>query len=113
MPFCPLCGMEYIAESTECSDCNVHLVENTDEMLIEQTFKQWITLYDLPGLAYAEMVKEVLVNRGIPCYIQSDLVTGVLGVKGVSSVGAKCKLFVPIELQNVAKNILHQMVDHI
>lgn len=111
MPFCPKCGNEYIAETTTCADCNVLLVEKMEK--IHDKIEDWVALQDLPGLTYAEMVKEVLEQRNIPCYIQSDLITGVYGVNSVSTVGSKCVLYVPKEMKQIAQNILHQMVDHI
>jgi hypothetical protein len=111
MPFCPKCGTEYVTEATTCSECSVLLVEKMENPT--EPIEKWVPLQNLPGLVYAEMVKEVLDQRNIPCYIQSDIWTGAYGVKSASVVGAKCVLFVPKEMKQIAENILHQMVDHI
>lgn len=111
MPFCPECGTEYVTEETTCAECNVPLVEKMDDL--HEPISDWIPLRNLPGVVYAEMVQEVLRQRNIPCYLQSDVWTGAYGVKSASVVGAKCVLFVPKSMQQIAENILHQMVDHI
>jgi len=113
MLFCPVCGTEYIDGTTECSECQVQLIQRIEADPAEIDYKDWVALQDLPGLAYAEMVKEVLEARGIPCFIESDILTGAYGVKGTSAVGGKCSIHVPKKYQGIAINILHQLVDHI
>lgn len=113
MAFCPNCGVEFLAETITCPDCNQDLVEKIDAEGWDWSQIQWVGLQNLPGLTYAEMVKEVLEARGIPVYIQTDIITGAIGAKGTATVGSRGTLFVPAQFERLATNVIHQMVDHI
>jgi len=75
---------------------------------------KWVSLHELPGRAYAEMVMEVLKQRGIPCYLKSLFGSGALGtVTGAGLIGSGDKIMVPEEYFEEAQSVLHQMLDHI
>jgi len=65
----------------------------------------------LPNIVYGEMVKEALEKAGIPCLMKPDFLAGAYGIKGASSVGSHCKLYVPKEHLEKAEDIVNQMVD--
>jgi hypothetical protein len=80
----------------------------------EKSEIKWLPLHSVPGRAYAEMVMEVLKQRGIPCYIRSLFGSGALGtVQGAGLPGAKDHIMVPEERFEEAEEILTDMLDHI
>ncbi len=111
MPYCPLCGYEYKKEVKVCPDCQRPLVKNLEEKPVKDT--QLVSIYSLPGLVYAEMVKEALEKAGIRCIIKSDVVTSGLLSKGAETVGGSCQILVDKKNKTKALGILHNMVDHI
>jgi len=114
MPFCPNCGYEYESNVDVCSDCETKLVDKLPESnFIDENDVLWVALHELPSLIYAEMVKEVLDAKEIPCYIKTDFISGAYGVKGISVVGQQALVFVPEEYSKESEEILHQMFDHI
>ncbi|MBC8204378.1 DUF2007 domain-containing protein [bacterium] len=75
---------------------------------------KWVALHDLPGKLYADMVKEALENRGIPCIVRSLFGSGGLGViSGAGAVGFRDRIMVPEEYFEEAQQILTDMMDHI
>ncbi|MBN1998044.1 DUF2007 domain-containing protein [candidate division KSB1 bacterium] len=112
MPFCPSCGYEYKKDVITCPDCHRTLVEKLpEERPVKDT--QLISIYSLPGMVYAEMVKEALEKAGIRCIIKSDVMTSGLQSKGSQSVGGSCQILVDKKNKKKALDILHTMVDHI
>ena len=67
-----------------------------------------VSLRSLPTNYYAEMVKEVLEKRGIPCIIKGDVLSTACG-----SGGLKVEILVPQENNVEAEAILEEMLDHI
>ncbi len=67
-----------------------------------------VPLRSLPTNYYAEMVKEVLEKRGIPCLIKGDVLSTAYG-----SGGLKVEILVPKENKVEAEAILEEMLDHI
>lgn len=112
MPFCPVCGYEYLPNIKHCPDCDVDLVEQLPE---EPEFyvENWVALRDLPGNIYAEMVKEALEKEKIPCYIKSDAISSTLIATSTSLPGSSAKIYVPEKFYSQAKEILISMMDHI
>ena len=110
MGFCPSCRVEYLPEVTECPDCGEKLVDTLPDI----PDIKWVALPNVPGIVYAQMVKEVLDREGIPCYIQSLWSSGGLGVISSTSVpGVTAKIMVPETEYEKAKKIQESMVDHI
>lgn len=113
MPFCPKCGYEYEPGHRRCPDCDEELVDGLpaeDEPVPEV---KWVALHPLPGPLYAEMVKEVLDRRGIPCIIQSDVLSSAYGAKGATLPGMQSRILVPEDRAEEARQLLFQMLDHI
>ena len=115
MPFCPQCGYEYKEGKVTCPDCNVDLVaelppvepepDNTEDLDL-------VDIYSLPGLPYAEMVKEALAKEGIDCMIKSDFLSTSHLARGVGVAGTSARVLVRKEHAEKAKQILHTMMDH-
>ena len=113
MPFCPMCKCEYVDGTEECSDCRVSLVDKLREEKVgrdgDPTF---VLLHTFPSIMYAEMVKEALENRGIPCLMKSDMLTAAYGSKG-GGVASRVRIYVPEERAAESDEIMDQMLDHI
>lgn len=112
MPYCPHCKSEYLPQIIFCSDCGKKLVAAlpVEEEIEEVT---WQPLRGLPGYLYAEMVKEVLDKKGIPCVIKSDDLSSSLGAKSVSAPGSSAQIFVPEHYHKKCQQIILEMMDHI
>jgi hypothetical protein len=72
-----------------------------------------VALHPLPSKLYAEMVKEVLEKRGIPCLMKTDLLSSAFGSEGPSAVGTQATIYVPEDRREESEEILHQMMNHI
>lgn len=111
MPFCPNCEYEYTAGIATCPDCGADLVEKLSDDVPGEI--DWVKLHPLPGTIYAEMVKEVLDQQGIPNIIRKTFMSSAIGATGSDLGGLETVLLVPKERVDEAESILHQMMDHI
>jgi len=111
MPYCPDCKAEYIEGIVECPDCRVALVEQLP--IEEHKEVDLVGLHPLPGIVYAEMVKEALERAGIACVIKSDTMIAAGFVRGANSSGQECQIYVDKKDKRRAETILHTMLDHI
>ena len=75
--------------------------------------EKFVPLPDLPGRVYAEMVREVLEQNGIPSYIRSDGVSDGYGVVGTGPISKGFQLFVPESAVEFCLQIRNEMLDHI
>jgi len=112
MPFCPECEYEYVEGTTFCPDCQCNLVDKLPEQRQEDNI-ELVTLHSLPGIVYAEMVKEALEKEGIKSVIQTDNLSSGLLIKGLDAAGGACKILVDKRYQKKAASILNTMMDHI
>jgi len=113
MPYCPECGYEYEEGVTTCHDCHRTLVAEMPEQLPKKDDIQLVPLHSLPGIVYAEMVKEALEKAGIKCIIRSDAITSGLLAKGADAAGDECQILVDKKDKKRAEVILYTMLDHI
>ncbi len=111
MPYCPNCQAEYIEGILECPDCRVALVEQLP--VAQHKEVDLVGLHPLPGIVYADMVKEALENAGIACVVKSDTMTAAGFVRGANSAGEECQIYVDKKDKRRAESILHAMLDHI
>ena len=112
MPFCPNCRYEYQPGVAECPDCREPLVENLPPGPPAADVR-FVPMPDLPGRVYAEMVKGVLEQRGIPSYLRSDGASDGFSAVGTSILDKGFKLYVPEDRLEECLDIQHQMMDHI
>ena len=112
MPFCPECGYEYVEGTTYCPDCQCNLVDELPKHKQEDDI-ELVALHSLPGIVYAEMVKEALAREGIKSVIQTDNLSSGLLIKGLDAAGGACKILVDKRYQKKAASILNTMMDHI
>ena len=75
--------------------------------------QELVCLYTLPGIIYAEMVKEALENNGIPSIIKSDLLSSGLQAKSAGIADDSCQIWVAEKHFKKALNIVEGMMDHI
>jgi len=111
MPFCPNCQYEYNPDVKICPDCGAELVEQLSEEVPGEI--DWVKLHPLPGTIYADMVKEVLDQQGIPNIIRKTFMASAIGASGSEMGGLESIILVPRERKEEAESILHQMMDHI
>ena len=110
MGFCPSCRIEYLPGITECPDCGEKIVDTMPDI----PDIKWVSLPTLPGVVYAQMIKEVLDREGIPCYVQSLWSSGGLGVISSTAMpGVTARIMVPETEYETALKIQEGMVDHI
>ncbi len=71
MPYCPECKEEFREEITQCSECNVALVEALEEEAV-------VEMDDLARLCTvqqeedAHIIRGYLENVGIPCQLENE-----------------------------------------
>ena len=111
MPFCPECRYEYVAGKTDCPDCGVKLVKKLPKQKSAKI--RFVRMPELPGRVYTEMVRRVLEEKGIPCYVRADGVTEAYGVVGTGPMASGAALWVPEDRLEECLNIQHGMLDHI
>ena len=104
MGTCPHCHAQLPEDALLCPNCGQEIKTRTAKM---------VPLHPLPSKLYAEMVKEVLEKRGIPCLIKTDLLSSAFGSDGSSAVGTQATIYVPQDRKQESEDILHQMLDHI
>ncbi len=107
--YCPKCRTQYIEKVEECFDCKVSLVEELPEETPLEKIK-WVALTPLAGEVYAEMVEEVLQDKGIPHFTKSDWATSAFNISSANLVGAKVTIFVPEENCDEAAKILEDLL---
>ncbi|RJP74052.1 MAG: hypothetical protein C4524_13540 [Candidatus Zixiibacteriota bacterium] len=112
MPFCPNDRYEYLPGITHCPDCGAELVDELPDMPAPDV--RWVKMKDLPGMVYAQMVAEVLEQRGVPHYIQSLFGSGGLGVvTGANFAGSSARIWVPEDYLDQAQEIQDEMMQDI
>ena len=113
MAFCPKCRYEYQPKIRVCPDCGSQLVDHLPhEEDNTPRDAHFVPLPNLPGRVYAEMVKGVFEERGIPCYIRAAGVADAYQFPGTTPLDG-VQLFVPEDRYEECVKIQHGMLDHI
>lgn len=112
MPFCPQCKYEYEDNIQSCPDCKKQLVDRLKEETDIPNIHM-VPLPGLPGKVYAEMVREVLRQEGIPCYLRSDGLMDSIGLSGTGPVNRGVRIFVPEDAVDACLDIQKQMMNGI
>lgn len=113
--FCPVCKYEYKSGVKVCPDCGEKLIVKLPQE--KQNNKadlkiSFVPLPNLPGRVYADMVKDTLDAKGIPCYIRSKGIGDALQFPGTTPLEGT-SLFVPENRLKECIAIQQQMLDHI
>lgn len=69
----------------------------------------WKKVGPLPSILYAEMVGEVLKEKGVPYHLSQDWFTSAYGIHGASAVGNFAYIFVPSEFYQEVQDIIKGM----
>jgi hypothetical protein len=112
--FCPVCKYEYKSGIKVCPDCGEKLVEKLSLDENDKKFDniKFVPLPNLPGRVYADMIKETLDAKDIPCYIRSEGVGDAYQFPGTTPLGV-IRLYVPEDKLKECIEIQQQMLDHI
>lgn len=110
MKYCHSCRYEFKDEVDKCPDCGIQL---STEPPAPEEYKEveWVELHQISGPVYAEMIKEVLDNEGIPNYLSFDFMSSAYLLRGSNLVGTSGKLFVPKEYKAQALEIVNPLID--
>ncbi len=112
MPFCPQCRCECEPGTELCPDCDLPVVEELPDADEQGEMGKFVLLHIFPNVVYAEMVRETLENRGIPCLVKADMLTSAYG-SGGGGVATRVRIFVPENRVTESDDIMNQMLDHI
>jgi predicted nucleic acid-binding Zn-ribbon protein len=73
MPYCPVCGYEYIDGVEKCPDCGVDLV---DQMPTEPAVdEEMVPIYYSSDDSEVMILKGILEDAGIPVWQEADIMT--------------------------------------
>lgn len=111
MSVCPHCRKRYESWVKICPACDLSLVE--DSIDVERAILgEYVPLKSLPSRLYAEMLKEILEQEGIPCLIKGEDLGRMLG-GGVATSPVEIILWVPEEDYERGLEIAEEILDGI
>jgi len=111
MSVCPHCRKRYEDWVKTCPECNLLLIE--DSINAERiSLGAFVPLKSLPSRLYAEMLKEVLEQEGIPCLVKGEDLGRMLG-GGVGTCPVEIILWVPEEDYERGLEIAEGILDDI
>ena len=102
---CPDCQAEYLDNIIECGDCKITLIDACalDLPIPEMT---WTSLPAFIGTTYADMVVEILNQKGIPHYLKNNWSSSAYGVSDSGLVDNVIRVFVPESYEQQAAHIV-------
>ena len=103
---CPDCQADYLDNITECGDCKVNLIDAcaVDLPIPEMT---WRALPAFMGTTYADMVVEILNQKGIPHYVKNNWSSSAYGISGSELVDNVIRIFVPKSYEQQATYVVN------
>jgi hypothetical protein len=76
--FCPVCGDEYQAGFTRCTDCDTELTETLVSRPEPAPF-ELITVFETGDQSLVAVVKSMLDSAGIPCVARNERLQNLFG----------------------------------
>lgn len=107
MPWCPKCRIEYRQDFKTCSDCNIELVDELEQITesSSQDYDKEAYLTTVSNSVEAEVIEALLKSNGIPVLKKFREAGGYLDIyMGATNLGID--LYVPSKLLEEAKNII-------
>jgi len=98
MKFCPECRQAYKDDIQTCPDCKVELVEKLEEF----SDIEFVDLTDVEGIFKANLIRDVLEDNDIECYLYSEPVH----IFPVPGEGIQYTIYVNKEKAEQAKSLL-------
>ncbi|WP_455718643.1 hypothetical protein [Anaerosporobacter sp.] len=112
--YCPKCKTEYVEGITECKDCKVPLMANTNENDVEDNTEiaaiKPVKLTSVANELEAKMLLSYLQSYGISCYKIDAKIGGYMNIyMGYSIFGED--IYVDGEEYDIAADLLKSMAD--
>lgn len=79
MPYCPVCRYEYVKSMTTCPDCDVNLVDELPEEIVEEEHEpeiineETVAIYTAEAGLEASIIRGILDEAGIPVKVKGDV----------------------------------------
>lgn len=77
--FCPVCGDEYRAGFTRCSDCGVDLVEKLPAGIEAADPFELVTVLETGDQSQVAVARSMLEGAGIPCIARNERLQNLFG----------------------------------
>jgi hypothetical protein len=104
--YCPACGAEMSESDKRCPQCKLeYSVHEYLEPDMEKVSDDLISLFRLNDLMEAQLIKTLLDEENIPCFVSEGGMTSVLGAMTPASISfARVRILVPAsEAKNAVK----------
>lgn len=76
--FCPNCGDEFIAEITQCPDCDIALEEEKGEE--PHPLNAWVAVLETADVPALSLARSLLQAAEIPYRVKSDTIQDIFGI---------------------------------
>jgi hypothetical protein len=77
--FCPVCGDEYRAGISRCTDCDADLVENPPTGIETAEPFELVTILETGDQSQVAVLKSMLEGAGIPCIARNERLQNLFG----------------------------------
>lgn len=109
MGFCPECRYEFKDHIKKCPDCEVKLVEELPSE--HESEEKLVLVKSLDSDVMADMIKEALMEEGIPSIIKSDFFHEGFLTEPTSFPGSHSAVFVPEHQAEAAEVIIDNITE--